>query len=623
MKRGIAVMASYRPRQKIPTTNLRSMQAYEEIDSLLSQSKFAEAVQQAEALSDINGLSKTALVGLMQACARLSQPDRAEDLYRRWVQRSLSPPVEACAELLIAYAKEGRGPDVLRLLTSMKDRLNVELGLPQLKEILQVLCLAGCPEQAEKFVSRAEQLYNISFDYSALATIAVAYQNAAQRVLSKTKAKIQGAAAPDGTATKKASQVEDSKLSSEARKRSNITWVNYRMDECRLAPVLIDDDLLLQLIPQCAALGRLGDIAELLRLAKDNSLTSTPFNKLAYEYLERGDHEKVSQVITSMMREHNIPPSEYTFCILIHANRKDVSAARWWFDSMLRHKIDPDEVHLNALLNAEAESGTFADAWQTYQEVLLHFPSIIPSHTTFSIMFKAVLNGGKPEDADLVHAEMKKHKVQYNGSILSLLIRIHNMDPATVKMWFDEFYKHDIQPDVAQLNHVLRSMAQTGQCNEAIALFKEYSSRHPLVTFAAPTFNLLLQACEKANMPNRAAEVLRIMADLNIVPGNSTYAILIHLHRHDPETAKSIFEKQLSLNNCQPQNSYRILMKMLLRAGKIEEALQWFERIARDYGILPSENLYKLLQEACDGHASLATRLRAAMTFIGQDRLPT
>jgi len=225
-----------------------------------------------------------------------------------------------------------------------------------------------------------------------------------------------------------------------------------------------------------------------------------------------------------------------------------------------------------------------------------------------------------------VYTEMRARDVQCNtisyNTMLDACARCSSMDH--VSKILEDMRSNSVEPDIITYSTIVKGYCQSGDVDRAFQVLEEMKSDGKF----APDeilYNSLLDGCAKQH---RVDEALRVLADMikgGTTPSNYTLSILVKLmgRARRLDEAFSMMEDLCRAHGFRPNiQVYTCLITACIHNRRIDRAMQLHDTMIEEAGCQPDEKLYSVLARGClqAGFSQKAAKvIRAAYQLPGHD----
>jgi len=273
-----------------------------------------------------------------------------------------------------------------------------------------------------------------------------------------------------------------------------------------------------------------------------------------------------------------------------------------------------------SLIKAYGHAKDIDGVWRCWKE--MRSRHIRPTSITLGCMVEAVVSNGDTEGAyDLIH---QMHDDEHCHNSLNAVIYCS----------------------------VLKGFAREQKLDRVWAVFTEMQKRQ--VELSIVTFNTIIDACTRAGRMDQVPGIVEDMKQSGIEPNVITYSTMLkgHCHAGDIQSAFMILEDMKKKTNLKPDEimfnslldgcalnnlvqeglklltqmenegvkpsnfTLSILVKMMNRSRKLDEAFNIVERITKQYAFRPNVHVYTNLCQACVSNRQLQRGIQVLSQMV-------
>jgi pentatricopeptide repeat protein len=242
-------------------------------------------------------------------------------------------------------------------------------------------------------------------------------------------------------------------------------------------------------------------------------------------------------------------------------------------------------------------------------------------------MIEALVSNGRTSDAWLLAQKMLEdgctHQI-VNTIIYSSILKgfANSKETDKVMAVYDEMRAHKVQPNTITFNTILNAFAHGGSMYRVPSLLEDMKAASPPVEPDIVTYSTIVKGfCNEGNL-QRALRVLDDMkASGKHAPDEVMFNSLLSgcAREHRPDEALQLLE-DMRKHNVPPSNyTLSMLVKLMGRCRRINEAFTMLEAISQEYGLQINIQVYTCLIQGCfnAGQASKAIALHEKITKEG------
>jgi len=307
-----------------------------------------------------------------------------------------------------------------------------------------------------------------------------------------------------------------------------------------------------------------------------------------------GKPDLLSQKLKELQDDERVTVTgSHTFGSLIKAygHAGDLEGAwRCWKDMRSRH-VKPTSITLGCMIEAVVSNGDCEGAYE-----LLHQMSeddqckAIINSVVYCSVLKGFARERKLERVWAVYDEMKLKQVELTivtfNTILDACARAGRMEHLTKIM--DDMKSKSISPNIVTYSTMIKGHCQSGDVHAGFALMEQMKRESNLKPDEI-MYNSLLDGCAQQNLLDNGLRVLSDMQAEGVQPSNFTLSVLV---------------------------------KLLNRARKVDQAFSMVEEISKKYRFQPNVHVYTNLMQACVSNRQLPRALDTLKAMLCQRVAP-
>jgi pentatricopeptide repeat protein len=353
------------------------------------------------------------------------------------------------------------------------------------------------------------------------------------------------------------------RIGPEALKTEGMGSISAREGNTRLVEVLFNT--LLDICTSSQDLDRMVEIFGMMQ-SFSVSISAVTFGTLIKAFGQAGKLNRCHDV-WNQMEDSKIEPTVVTFGCYIDAciRNKDLAQAKRIFDSMSANRVKPNAVIYTSLIRGLAASGDPVQAFALYRE--MRKVGVEPTSVTFN-------------------------------SVLDMVAR-QLSDPEHLQEVIDDMNATSRFPDVTSYSILIKASCNSGNLDNAIALYKQIRGQG--IAFDQVAFNMLLLACSRADRVAEAEEIFNDMHKLGMTPTSVTTSIVVKMYGRAkmPNKAFEVFDLIEQGYGEKPNlYAYTCLIQACAQNRQVRRSWEVFDRMLRR-GIEPDSVTYGTLIHGC------------------------
>jgi len=411
-----------------------------------------------------------------------------------------------------------------------------------------------------------------------------------------------------------------------------------------------------------------GDLAKarsIIRQMKEDGMqpNRVTFNELINATVSRGGSKNDIWEVVKEMKEMGMPPNQVTCSILLknlnarssEADVTDVMDLIGSIDepmdevlmssvveacvrigkpelltSKLKQLQDAKKLAVNSshtfgsLIKAYGHARDLPAVWRCWGDMRTRH--IKPTSITLGCMIEAVVNNGCTEDAWELVQQLQSDaqcKDVVNAVIFCSVLKGFAREKRLQRVWavYEEMQQRNLEMSLVTFNTVMDACARCGQMDEASKVL-EHMKKHRVEPNIITYSTILKGHCQAGNIEVGFETLKQMRKETNLKPDEIMYNSLL-----DGCAQNGLFAEGMELYDKMLQDSIRpsnytlsILVKLMNRSRKVDQAFSIVEEIKQKYGVKPNVHVYTNLIQACvsnRGHAAKALTVVETMMKEG------
>merc|ERR1719426_548626 len=317
----------------------------------------------------------------------------------------------------------------------------------------------------------------------------------------------------------------------------------------------------------------------------------------------------------------------YGSMIKAYGRARDIERVRELWGEMRRHHVTPTSITLGCMVDALVNNGFPDEAFdlvrgiredETCKDIL--------NTVIYSTLLKGFAQARQPGRVQDVFEEMKQmgiscNTVSYN-TMLDANARTGKMDRADEL--FRDMQAAGIQPDIITFSTLVKGYCLDGDIDKGFAVLADMTSRGEHEPDEI-LYNSLLDGCAKQHRVDDALGLIESMAKNNVRPSNFTLSILVKLlgRARRLNQAFQTVEDMCKRFDLQANiHVYTCLLYACFQNRQLPRALKLHDSMITEGGVEPDAKTYAVLARGCVTNGSLdkaANVVRAAYRLSPQD----
>lgn len=299
-----------------------------------------------------------------------------------------------------------------------------------------------------------------------------------------------------------------------------------------------------------------------------------------------------------------LSPATYGSMIKAHGQARDLEQTWATWNAMFKNGTSPSAVTFGCMIEALVMNDTVDDAWKLIHQMLGDEDHADCVNTViYSTVMKGFSHARRPEQCFAVLDEMRSRGVEANtityNTLLDACAKCSAM--ARVPQVFEEMKTNRIEPDKITYSTLIKGYCMVGDLECAFSLFEEMKADGK-VGLDEIVYNALIDGCGRQQKVQRALQVLADMKKAKISPSNYTLSILVKLlgRAHKLNEAIALVDDFRTNYRVRPNvQVYTCLMQACLLNKRVSQALQVYNKMVVELRSLPDQKAFSVLLNGC------------------------
>jgi pentatricopeptide repeat protein len=319
----------------------------------------------------------------------------------------------------------------------------------------------------------------------------------------------------------------------------------------------------------------LSDVSRVLALidAMEQPMDEVLFLSVVEACIRTGRLDLLSKQTEKFMRQGasaSLTAPTYGSMIKAYGHARDLKRVWDLWGQMIAHRVQPTAVTLGCMVEALVANGHTGDAWKLAQNMLKdEISQSLVNTVIYSSILKGFANAKETDKVMAVYEEMKHHMIQPNtitfNTILNAFAQGGAMHRVPILLEDMKTTTPPVEPDIVTYSTIVKGFCNVGNLDRALRVLEDMKAngKH------APDevmYNSLLAGCAKEHRPDEAIQLLDDMKKYNVAPSNYTLSMLV---------------------------------KLMGRCKRINQAFTMLEDISREYGLRINIQVYTCLIQGC------------------------
>jgi len=273
-----------------------------------------------------------------------------------------------------------------------------------------------------------------------------------------------------------------------------------------------------------------------------------------------------------------------------------------------------------SLIKAYGHAKDMDGVWRCWKE--MRSKLIRPTSITLGCMVEAVVNNGDAEGAfDLIHQCLQDEQCRdaVNSILYCSVLKGFAREQRLQRVWdvYEEMRSRNMELSLIVFNTIIDACARTGHMDSLSKVLQDMKKHH--VEPNIVTFSTIIKGhCQAGDVP-RGFEVLKEMKrETGLKPDEIMYNSLL-----DGCAKNNLFDeghdllREMLKEGVPPSNfTLSIMVKLLNRARKIEQAFDLVHEVTRQYRFKPNVHVYTNLMQGCINSRQLSRALTVLQTMV-------
>merc|ERR1719453_804155 len=318
-----------------------------------------------------------------------------------------------------------------------------------------------------------------------------------------------------------------------------------------------------------------------------------------------------------------------TYGSIIKAYGQAHDIERLWelWNEMSQREVKPTAITLGCMIDALVKNGCVDDTWHLLNTLLQDEKMCsLVNIVIYSTVLKGFAMSKQIGKVFTVYSEMRKCGVQCNtisyNTMLDACARVSSMD--RVPQLLEDMKEANVEPDIITYSTIVKGYCLAADVDRAFEVLEEMKRDSK---FAADEilYNSLLDGCAKQHRVEEALKLLEDMKQSGVAPSNFTLSILVKLmgRARRIDQAFALIEDVCATHGFRPNiQVYTCLIQACIHNRQVDRALQLHDTMIEEGGCQPDQKMYTVLARGClqAGVAQKAVKvIRTAYQLPGHD----
>jgi pentatricopeptide repeat protein len=335
----------------------------------------------------------------------------------------------------------------------------------------------------------------------------------------------------------------------------------------------------------------------------------------------------LSNVMSHFEREGcalQLTAPSYGSLIKAYGQAKDMDRVWGLWREMQERGVVATSVTLGCMVAALTTNGFVDDAWDLVQ--LIHENEQMRT-TLNTVIYSTVLKGfsllRQVDRVFLVYAEMSKLKIDCNvityNTIIDACARCGAMD--RVPGVLEDMRKSNVEADLVTYSTLVKGYSLAGKVSHGFKVLEEMKSTKNMKPDEI-LCNSLLEGCAREHRVDLALSLLEQMKELGVAPSNCTLSILVKLLGRSQKLDEAFkVVSELSIHHGFRPNIqvYTCLIQACLHNRRLDKAMEVHATMEAEPSCHADEKAFSVLVQGCLDAGALPEALKVVRSAYGLD----
>jgi len=279
-----------------------------------------------------------------------------------------------------------------------------------------------------------------------------------------------------------------------------------------------------------------------------------------------------------------------------------------------------------SLIKAYGHAKDVDGVWRCWKEMRSRL--IKPTCITLGCMIEAVVNNGDTEGAfELLHQCQQDEQCRdaVNSILYCSVLKGFAREKKLERVYdvYQEMRKTHMEMSLITFNTIIDACARTGQMDNLPKIMQDMKAVH--VTPNIVTYSTILKGhCHSGDVQRGFSVLKEMKQETSLKPDEIMYnSLLDGCAQHNLfEEGQNLLKEMLQAGVAPSNFTLSIMVKMLNRARKIEQAFALVKEITEQYNFKPNVHVYTNLIQACIANRQLSRAMGVLETMITERVYP-
>jgi len=279
-----------------------------------------------------------------------------------------------------------------------------------------------------------------------------------------------------------------------------------------------------------------------------------------------------------------------------------------------------------SLIKAYGHARDIDGIWRCWRE--MRSRHIKPTSITVGCMVEAIVSNGDSEGAfGLIHQlqDDEECSSSLNSVIYCSVLKGFTREKKVEQVWqvYEEMLKRNVEVSTITYNTLIDACARCGRMEWLTRILEDMKTQkiNPNII----TYSTMLKGhCQNGDMPKAFAIFKQLKEDEKMQPDEIMYNSLLDGCAQNSMVQEGMqLLEEMQVTGVSPSNfTLSILVKLMSRARKVDQAFQLVEGITRKYKFRPNVHVYTNLIQACASGQQLSRGMKILEQMMNEQIVP-
>merc|ERR1719174_1776550 len=296
----------------------------------------------------------------------------------------------------------------------------------------------------------------------------------------------------------------------------------------------------------------------------------------------------------------------YGSMIKAYGQGRDVERIWELWTEMTSRQVKPTAITLGCMVDALVMNQCVEDAFALVHKV---WEDVENKDSVNTVIYSTILKGFKmqrqPEKVFSVYQEMKQRGISCNTITFNTILDVcaHGGAMHRVPQLLEDMkaMQPQVEPDIITYSTIVKGYCMSGDVDKAFQVLQEMK-RDAKHSPDEILYNSLLDGCAKQHRLEDALNLLDDMSDMNVIPSNYTLSILVKLlgRSRRLNQAFTMVETICKEHGFRPNiQVYTCLIQACIQNRQLGRAIALHDEILNEGGCAPDQKMYTVIVRGC------------------------